>query len=177
MFFSQRRNAMTLIDYTLWLVLTISLITDLKSRKILNIVTYPAIAFGLIYHTVSFGWDGFLFSSKGLLVGFILLLIPFLLGGMGAGDVKLLAAIGSLKGVIFVFHCFVYTAIIGGVISLVILAYKKRLGTLIRQFFLTYLLRGNAGSLNIKEKKEQLTFPYGVAIVLGAYLASYWGGF
>ena len=39
---------------------------------------------------------GFLFSGKGLLVGFLILLIPYLLGGMGAGDVKLMAAIGAI---------------------------------------------------------------------------------
>ena len=71
------------------------------------------------------GFEGFLFSGKGFLVGLGLLMIPYLLGGMGAGDVKLMAAIGALMGTSFVFYSFIYTALIGGLIAL-LLIFKKR---------------------------------------------------
>ncbi|MFP3361714.1 A24 family peptidase, partial [Planococcus sp. SIMBA_143] len=72
------------------MVLLISFITDVRNRRILNSVTFPAMGIGLLYYTMTLGLEGFLFSGAGLLVGFALLLIPYLLGGMGAGDVKLL---------------------------------------------------------------------------------------
>ena len=107
------------------ITLIISFITDIRKRRILNIVTLPAILIGLIYYTVTSGFEGFLFSGKGLLVGFLILLIPYLLGGMGAGDVKLMAAIGALTGTSFVIESFLYTAIIGGLIAIILNFEKK----------------------------------------------------
>ncbi|GAX91532.1 A24 family peptidase [Effusibacillus lacus] len=166
-------------DYVLGAGLLISLVTDLRSRKILNVVTLPVIGIAVVYHTVVSGWDGLVFSVSGLLFGFGLLFIPYLLGGMGAGDVKLLAAIGSLKGAAFVFSSFLYTCLIGGVISLIILAVRKQLGKSMHRIgHALVCMRGSAESFNVLEKSElHHAFPYGVAIVLGSLSAYLWGGF
>ncbi len=74
------------------------IITDIKERKILNIVTLPTIIFGLIIIYYSSWFGRISFSGKGFLLVLGYLLIPYLLGGMGAGDVKLMAAIGALNG-------------------------------------------------------------------------------
>lgn len=157
----------------LGLVLIISLITDIKERKILNIVTLPAILIGLVFYTFTLGWDGFLFSGKGFLVGLGLLIIPYLIGGMGAGDVKLMAAIGALTGASFTFYSFIYTGIIGGIIALILIIKSKGLGNSIKSLFFSVLfLKSQLGSLKVPAKNSSsITFPYGVAIVLGTVCA------
>ncbi|GHH97575.1 A24 family peptidase [Neobacillus kokaensis] len=163
----------------LLVVLFFSLYTDIKSRKILNIVTLPTILIGLIYHISTTGFEGFLLSGKGFLVGLGLLLIPYLLEGMGAGDVKLMAAIGSLMGASFVFHSFIYTALIGGVIAILLIIKQRGFINLIKSFFYSIIfMRGNLGSiLNPKDEHSSISFPYGVAIVLGTLCTLVWGGF
>jgi prepilin peptidase CpaA len=160
-------------------VLLICLITDLKSRRILNIVTLPTIVVGFVYYIWISGFDGFLFSGKGLLVGLGLLIIPFLLGGMGAGDVKLMAAIGALMGANFVFYSFIYTALFGGVIGLSLMMKTNGFRNLIKTFFLQVaFFRSSLGAFIItKEKSSKILFPYGVAIVLGTLCTLIWGGF
>lgn len=163
-------NAMPVtIIAVLAVVLMVSFVTDLHIRKILNIITLPAILFGLIYYTVTLGWEGLLFSGTGFFVGLALLLIPYLLGGMGAGDVKLLAAIGALTGISFVFYSFIYTAIIGGVISIFLIMKKRGVVHSIRSFIYMPLLKSTKGSFT--SHSDRITFPYGVAIVLGTVIA------
>lgn len=163
----------------LLLVLLICLITDIKSRKILNIVTLPTIVFGLLYGVFTTGIEGVLFSGKGFLVGLFLLLIPFLLGGMGAGDVKLMAAIGALMGTSFVIYSFMYTAIIGGIIGLILIVKSKGFINTIKSFFFNvFFLRSSLGSTLItKNNKSSISFPYGIAIVFGTLSTLIWGGY
>ncbi|MEO2073798.1 MAG: prepilin peptidase [Bacillus sp. (in: firmicutes)] len=163
----------------LTLVLIISIITDLRSRKILNIVTIPSILIGLVYYLFTGGIEGFIYSGKGFLVGAGLLLIPYLLGGMGAGDVKLMAAIGALMGTGFVLYSFIYTALIGGVIALFLILKTRGVKNSIKTvFFQVATFRSNLGEITIQnEKTGSISFPYGVAIVLGTFTTLIWGGF
>lgn len=163
----------------LGVALSISLITDIKDRRILNIVTLPVITFAFMYYTLVGGWNGFLYSGQGFIVGFSLLLIPYILGGMGAGDVKLMAAIGALMGTSFVFQSFIYTALIGGAISLFIIVKQNGFWNPLKNLlFNVTFLKGNLGSLviNKEDKSTRITFPYGVAIVLGTVCNLLWGG-
>ncbi|MFP5105675.1 A24 family peptidase [Neobacillus sp. C211] len=168
-----------IIYLILGIALVISLITDLKERKILNLVTVPTIFFGLIYYSITQGLNGLLFSFVGLLVGLGVLIIPFLLGGMGAGDVKLMGAIGALMGASFVFYSFIYTALFGGVIALMLIIKKKGFQNSIRSIFFNVIFyRSNLGSMNItKDKEGSISFPYGVPIALGTLCSLLWGGF
>lgn len=163
-----------LIDIVLGLTVFISLITDLKEQKIYNKVVFPAILAGFAINIYNSGWNGFLFSGKGLLVGAGLLFIPFLLGGMSAGDVKLLGAIGAIKGMVFVFYAFIGTALAGGIVALMIMITRKK--------FLAFLNRIGAGlyiifttkninSIKNTDLNETNFFPYGLAITLGTVAA------
>ncbi|PTL39144.1 A24 family peptidase [Alkalicoccus saliphilus] len=159
----------------LTLLLAVSLITDIASRRILNIVTFPAIAAGFLYHTVTSGIDGFLFSGAGFLVGFGVLLIPFMLGGMGAGDVKLMAAVGALTGMSFTLAAFVLAAFIGGFLALFMVL--KRHGVFSSFKTAIYALPFMKGSFQeMRQTAKSTTMPYGVAIVLGT-VSAYAGGF
>jgi prepilin peptidase CpaA len=168
-----------IINIVLITALLISLITDISKRKILNIVTLPTILFGFIYNTFNNGLDGFLFSGKGFLLGLSLLLIPYLLGGMGAGDVKLMAAIGALMGTSFILYSFVYIALIGGLISVILIMKQNGIKNSFKSFyFQVFFLGGNLGSLLFsKDKSSSISFPYGVAIVFGTLCTFVRGNF
>jgi prepilin peptidase CpaA len=116
---------MVAVDSLLIGILAVCVVTDLKSRTIYNAVTFPGTIGGLILQTVFHGVPGLADAVFGLAVGFGILLIPYLLGGMGAGDVKLLAMVGAFKGLAFVLFTSVYMALIGGAIALALLLMRK----------------------------------------------------
>ena len=130
---------------------------------------------GLLYYTITLGFEGLLFSGAGLLIGFALLIIPYLLGGMGAGDVKLLAAVGALTGTSFVLHSFFYTALIGGLIGLILLLKRSGIWNLFKSPTYTLYSMVNIKAATIRKDKS-LTFPYGVAITFGTLCAALLGG-
>ena len=80
----------------------------------------------MILNILYYGFEGLKLSFLGFLAGLGILIIPYLFGGMGAGDVKLLAFVGAAKGVTFVVNSAIYMAFVGGVISLVILILNKQ---------------------------------------------------
>ncbi|HHY11420.1 MAG TPA: prepilin peptidase [Firmicutes bacterium] len=90
---------------------------DLRTGRIPNKITFSCILAGIVINTWSHGFAGMRDSLHGFAVGILLLIIPFALGGMGAGDVKMLAAVGAINGSRFVFHVFLYGAVAGGVLS------------------------------------------------------------
>jgi len=160
-------------DTILLIILTICVVTDLKSRKIYNKVIFPGLMMTFGSHFVLGGWEGLQFSIIGFLIGFVILLIPYLLGGMGAGDVKLLALIGALKGSLFVLYTAVYMAVIGGIMALIILLINKEVGAFFKSFILWMygLLCGIKMSLQIPKNSLSVTYPYGIAIAGGALLS------
>jgi prepilin peptidase CpaA len=88
-------------------------------------VTLPAALAALAYHTQVNGLEGFLFSGAGLAVGISLLIFPYLMGGMGAGDVKLMGVVGSFIGPKQVFYAFLIIAIIGGIYALLLMIFQR----------------------------------------------------
>lgn len=76
----------------------IAAIIDIRSYKVHNALTVPLALTGVLYHTVTTGPQGLMFSLIGLFVGFASLIVFYALGGVGAGDVKLLAGIGAWLG-------------------------------------------------------------------------------
>ena len=96
----------TLIIIALVLILIIASIIDYKQQRIPNIVTIPATVLALLFYWLSNGLEGFLFSIAGLFAGMGSLIIPYAMGGMGAGDVKLMGVVGSFLGAKGVFWAF-----------------------------------------------------------------------
>jgi len=157
-----------LIDIILIIILIICVITDIRSRKIYNKVIYPALFATFIYYAISGGWAAFSHSLIGFLIGFGLLLIPYFMGGMGAGDVKLLGLIGAIKGGAFVFQAFLYTAIIGGIMALAIILFGKGMGKSLMYHFI-HVRNGVPGGA-IPQSSLTAAYPYGVAIALGTFV-------
>ena len=152
------------------IVTLISVYTDCRWRKIKNSVTFSAIILGLLLHTLSNGWIGLIFAAIGLLVGVGLMLIPFLYGQMGAGDVKLMGALGSLLGGYEILNVFLYTTIAGGIIALGIAVYYKNVINTLKKVWLLVkclvLFRSPGTGLILFNKS--IPMPYGVAIGIGA---------
>ncbi len=89
-------------------------IMDVRSSRVPNFITFPLALVGLGFHTIADSGNGFLFSVEGLGLGFSLLIGFYAYGGMGAGDVKLLAAVGAVVGPVNVFEGFLFAALLGG---------------------------------------------------------------
>ncbi len=166
-----------LIDIAVAVVVIVSVYTDLKERKIYNVVVLSGALGGLLLNLMIHGSTGILFSLKGLGAGLGLLFIPFMLGGFGAGDVKLLGAIGALKGTVFVCKVFLATGIAGGVLAvLVLIKQKKLLATIKRIGISFYLMVTSVFKVNTLKNLDKAEFheslPYGLAIGIGT-LAAY----
>lgn len=97
-------------------------VTDIWKFKVYNALTLPLLVLGLAYHAIVLGTPGLLFSCGGAALGFGLLFIPYLLGGVGGGDVKLLAGIGAWLGPEVTLFVVLLSAIAAGVYALVLLA-------------------------------------------------------
>lgn len=108
---------------TLFLVIlvTTSAVIDLRTQKIPNFITLPAMLIALTYHSALDGLNGLLFSLAGIAIGIALLIIPYLMGGMGAGDAKLMGAIGGVLGAKAVIYAFFLTAAVGGIYALLLI--------------------------------------------------------
>lgn len=166
------KGELGLANIAIAVVLLISIVTDVRHRKILNLVTLPAILTGFLFHVVTSGLNGFFFSGIGFLVGLGLLVIPFIMGGIGAGDVKLLAAIGAWKGAVFVCYTTLFGAAVGGVIALFILLKRKRfLFTLKHSLFSFRVLKNQKTLQELDETYGYVSIPYAVPIAIGAILA------
>jgi prepilin peptidase CpaA len=154
-------------------ILITASIKDVISFRIPNWLTYPALAMGISYLSFMKGYEGFLFSVAGAMTGFGLLIIPYIIGGSGAGDVKLLGVVGSFLGYKSVFSVFILSCILGGVYALFLLASKglligtlKRYGIILRTFIITRQFMYIAPS----QKERQMKIRYGLAIALGTFL-------
>jgi len=164
---------MLLINTILILLVISSIITDITKRRIYNIQTYPVMMLGLIMNFAVGGVEGLILSFLGLLFGMLLLLLFYISGTIGAGDVKLLAAIGALKGSLFTLETMFYTALIGGFMAIVIIAWQ---GTLIQTLknSLTYACHPFKYSQDDSINHQYL--PYGIAISIGCictFITSY----
>ncbi|GAB6151735.1 prepilin peptidase [Desulfosporosinus burensis] len=159
-------------EVALGLTLGIAVFTDWRDHKIYNKLLVPAFFMALLLHTIQRGFTGFTSSLIGAALGFALLLLPYLMGGMGAGDVKLLAVIGAFGGAPFVLTSFLYGALIGGLFSVFLLARRKALGNTLKHFllFLPILQKPQDLSETMKNERQE-KFPYGIAIALGTLIA------
>src|SRR6187401_1306981 len=106
--------------WDIWLVsavLIVAAVIDGKALKVPNWITFPFIISGWVYSTAFFGWEGLWWSIAGTLIGLGLLLPSYAIGGMGAGDVKLLAGVGAWVYGMDTAYAFAASAIIGAVIA------------------------------------------------------------
>ncbi|HEY9766231.1 MAG TPA: prepilin peptidase [Chroococcales cyanobacterium] len=152
--------------------LFIEVYTDWRWHKIFNWLTVPTFLSGLLLSFLLKGLPGLISSAQGAGLCFLFFLFLFLLGGMGAGDVKLMAGIGAWLGFPLAGKALIFTTIAGGVLAI---AFALRYGMLekvllrIKAAVVTTLLGGNPQE--ILEKSVAPPFPYGLAIAAGTVLS------
>ena len=117
-------------------IASLACVTDLNSRRIPNGLTFGAALLGFLYQFLSGGFDGLGQAAAGWVVGAAIFIVPFALGGLGGGDVKLLAALGAWLGPADVVWLALYTGVAGGVMALVVSAVYGYLGTALQNVYL-----------------------------------------
>jgi prepilin peptidase CpaA len=149
-------------------------IFDLRYRRIPNWLNLSAIVLGIGLNVLVFEVHGFILALLGLGCSLLVYVPLYLVRGMGAGDVKLMAAVGAIVGPMNWLCIFLFTAILGGVVSLIYVVFRKRLNQTLLNLVLvlTELARvrlpaDREARLDIRHG-EALRVPHGAVIALGA---------
>jgi prepilin peptidase CpaA len=162
----------------------IAAVTDWKNFTISNSITLPLIVIGVFYHAIS-NDDIWLLDSVGAvcLVAAILF-VPYLMGVMGGGDLKLMAAIGAWLGIRQTLYVLIASSIVAGLYALILLlqsAERKR--TLLNFQVMYYKLRSLGAHLGPDERIETLVgqedrrrrvIPFGVMVAVGVIIVLVW---
>ncbi len=147
-------------------------VVDVRSSRVPNLITFPLALVGLAFHALSDSGNGILFSVAGLGLGFIFLIGFYIYGGMGAGDVKLLAAIGAVVGPLNVFMGFLFASLLGGLYALAMMGWYLGLAKTAER--IKIILVGMVFMrINVADSLEQTTLPklrYALVIGLGTLI-------
>jgi len=151
--------------------LILALITDIRSHKIPNWLTYPTIFLAILLYFDVDGLRGLLFSAEGLGLGIVLLMPLYMLGGMAAGDVKLMGVVGAALGPGHLCYAFLSTAIAGGIYALILLlshpVRRKELASELYSALRTLVLTKEPRFPRPYAHGEGFKLYYGVAICIG----------
>lgn len=165
-----------IINFILGITLLSSAFYDIRFQRIPNWLTLTAVIFGLFFNEMISGLDGISNSIGGILLGIAIFIIPYALGGMGAGDAKLMGAVGSFLGVKGVLIAALLTMVVGGIYAILLMLWHWRIGKqILIQFkdyvlsvFLTKRLLTFSVTHPTSENKPKLC--YGVAIAGGTFI-------
>jgi len=162
-----------------FVAVAIASVIDWRSRKIPNLLTFPLAGIALLGNAVAGGFHGMLSALLGLAVGLVFFLLLMALGAMGPGDVKLMAGLGALLGILNVFWIGLFTAVMGGVLAVL---YSLGKGSLPRMVHRTWTLVRHIVFTGHLPKAEELGatredyMPYALAIALGVTAQYLWRG-
>ena len=153
-------------------ILIAAAIIDVRVRKIPNLLTYPTMVTALAYHFAMNGLDGLIFSAEGMALGIGIFILPYLMGGMGAGDAKLMGVVGAVMGPRGVFVASLATALVGGImaLALMLIHYKYGKGFILRSAatLKTLVVTGKYIPIPTGSDEPKPTLCYGLAIAIGA---------
>ncbi|MBI5758947.1 MAG: prepilin peptidase [Planctomycetales bacterium] len=155
-------------------ILIVAAYIDGKQLRVPNWITFPMVLAGVAFHGVSAGWSGLEFSVGGLCVGLLCLLPLYSVGGMGAGDVKLMAGIGAWLGVSVTWQAFCVSVVVGAAMAVMMVLARRSW-----RHHYTNFLQIAAELLTIRDPRElsaiaaerkprMLLLPYGIPICIGS---------
>ncbi len=148
------------------LLISLAMYSDFRWRKIANRLTLPAIVLGLLLNLLGNGWWGLLWSFLGCSAGIGLFLLPYRFGKIGGGDVKLMGALGALLGSYSVLNIALYTAVVGGLISIAVVLLNGCFKMTIQKvaLLLKRIVRIPPRSAVPIPAEGSIAIPYGLAI-------------
>jgi prepilin peptidase CpaA len=161
-------------------VLVFAAVIDGWKLKVPNWITFPLILSGWMVSGFYFGWAGFGWSLVGTVVGLALLLPAYSIGGMGAGDVKLLAGVGAWVGGTATLYAFCVSAIVGGIIAVAMVLWRRDWYYHVSQFWsitneiLEIRDPNTLASIAAERKSRMLLLPYGIPIAIGTISYFLW---
>jgi prepilin peptidase CpaA len=167
------------IEALLLIVVLAAAVYDVRYRRIPNWVSVGGIAAGLLANSLTRGIPGLLFALGGFALGFGAYFLFYLIHARGAGDVKLMGAVGALVGWKAWISIFVISAILGGIMAMILIVARSRVKKTFWNigFILTQLMRGRppyaaSEELDVQSPKS-LSLSHGAVIAVGVlfYLA------
>ena len=178
-------------NWPVWVVtvtLILAAVIDGFELKVPNWVTFPMVISGWVYsvafaHTMDMTWyEGLGWSLFGTVVGLALLLPAYAIGGMGAGDVKLLAGVGAWMHGQHTFYAFCLSAVIGAVLAVAMVLARKAWKKHYNQFWMIFgeimTIRDpeQLSTIAAERKSSMLLLPYGIPIAIGTIVYFAWMG-
>jgi prepilin peptidase CpaA len=175
----------SIAPWSAWLVsalLVEAAIIDGFKLKVPNWLTFHLAAGGMAYAAWVGGWAGLAWSLGGLALGLALLMPLHMIGGMGAGDVKLLAAVGAWMGPSIVLGSFVVSALVGGVMAVAMVVHA---GELAKHWAMFHTIGHEILAVRNPEKLSEtaaarkptmMLLPYGIPIAVGSIGYFVWLG-
>jgi prepilin peptidase CpaA len=164
----------TLVTAIMFIPLATAIVyMDVRYRRIPNKLVLVTLLSGLTLNTIFGGRHGLLVSMEGLALAFALMFFFHLFGTMGAGDVKLFAAIGAVMGLSLVLPTLLVVALTGGVLAVCKMIYARRVGATmfgVFQFFYGLLPGQTVPRFAIPEDRSY-TLPYAVPICFGSLIS------
>jgi prepilin peptidase CpaA len=182
MFDLQELSRGLVTNWPVWVVtitLVVAAVIDGKKLKVPNWITFPMIIAGWIYSAAFSpyaGWEGLMFSLAGTVIGLALLLPLYAIGGMGAGDVKLLAGVGAWVWGTTTVYAFAVSAVIGGIIAVLMVVWRRKWFKHQAQFWmicneiLTVKDPEKLAAIAAERKPTMMLLPYGIPIAIGTIM-------
>ena len=155
-------------------ILIVAAWIDGKELRVPNWITFPMVLAGLVYSTWVGGLAGLGAGLLGMCVGLLCLLPLYAVGGMGAGDVKLMAGIGSWLGARITFYAFCVSTIVGAIMAVFMVLYSKKFRKHYENFLLiltewvTIKDPKKLSEIAAERKPTMMLLPYGIPICIGS---------
>lgn len=156
-------------------LLVTAVVSDLRRHRIPNLLVLFGIALGLVSQVHSVGMSGLSIGLLGMLAGFAVLLPLYALGGMAAGDVKLMAMVGAFLIPSSALWAAFYSLIAGGLCGFLIVLVRGQLSMTLGRYWL--MLRARTYFAPAADEVAGKPFPYSVAILLGTLISIFWQPF
>ena len=151
-----------------WVAIVIGIaatVEDLARRQVSNWISVAALIAGFGLHIMSEGWRGGVSALLGAVTGFGVFLIFYLLGGMGGGDVKLMAGFGAVLGVSRLLEAALWTAACGGVFAALAIGFSALRG------WVRVWMKSERGAGAAVDRRPLKSIPYAPAIAAGVLLS------
>jgi prepilin peptidase CpaA len=169
----EKRTMQEYLIILLTIAMGIAVIEDIRRLKIPNWVTFPTMLLALAAHSVTSGVDGLLFSAWGLAAGIGLFIIPYLMGGMGAGDAKLMGAAGAVLGAKGILMTSILVVLFGGAYGAILLALNRRYAiSFVRRLWATiktFVLTKNLILIPPETEEKRPVLRYAIPITVGTF--------